>query len=71
MDEKAVVHFVPFGGDMCRYSAYCVDTDIVCGGFPGSSAVKALPAASETRVQSLHQQDSLEEDMATHSRTLA
>ena len=56
---------------MCRYSAYCVDTDIACGGFPGSSAVKALPAASETRVQSLHQQDSLEEDMATHSRTLA
>ena len=33
--------------------------------------VKSLPAMQETQVQSLHQEDSLEEGMATHSSILA
>ena len=33
--------------------------------------VKRLPAVRETRVQSLHQEDPLEKEMATHSSTLA
>ena len=33
--------------------------------------VKNLPAMQETRVQSLGQEDSLEEEMATHSSVLA
>ena len=32
--------------------------------------VKSLPAMQETRVQSLHQEDPLEKEMATHSSTL-
>ena len=33
--------------------------------------VKNQPVMQETRVQSLHQKDPLEEEMATHSRTVA
>ena len=40
-------------------------------GFPGGSAVKNLPAVQETQVQSLGQEDTLEEGMATHSGILA
>ena len=43
-------------------------------GFPGSSAVKNLPAVQETqemRVQSLGQEDPLEESLATNSSVLA
>ena len=32
-------------------------------GFPGGSVVKTLPALQELQVQSLGQEDSLEEDM--------
>ena len=39
-------------------------------GFPGGSDSKNLPA-KETRVQSLSQEDLLEEEMATRSSTLA
>ena len=42
-------------------------------GFPGSSAVKNLPAMQEsqgTQVQSLGQEDPLEEGMAIHSSIL-
>ena len=42
-------------------------------GFPGGSAVKHLPAMQETQetwVQSLGQEDPLEEEMATHSSIL-
>ena len=42
--------------------------------FPGGSAVKNLPAVKEmwkTRVQSLGQEDPLEDGMATHSSILA
>ena len=35
-------------------------------GFPEGSVVKNPPAMQETRVQSLGQEDSLEEEMATH-----
>ena len=40
-------------------------------GFPDGSAIKNLPAMQETQVRSLGQEDSLEEEMATHSRILA
>ena len=40
-------------------------------GFPGGSAVKNLPSIQETQAQALSQEDSLEEDMATHSSILA
>ena len=39
--------------------------------FPGGSLVKNLPATQEMWVLSLGQEDSLEKEMATHSRTLA
>ena len=39
-------------------------------GFHGGLAVKNLPAVQETRVQSLGQEDPLEEGMATHSSIL-
>ena len=41
------------------------------GGFPGGSALKTLPAMQETQVQSLGQEDPLEEGMATPSSILA
>ena len=40
-------------------------------GFPDGSAVKNLPAVQETWVQSLGQEDSLEEGVATYSSILA
>ena len=40
-------------------------------GFPGGSVVKNLLAKPETWVQSLGWEDSLEEEMATYSSTLA
>ena len=43
-------------------------------GFPGGSAIKnppAMPEPQETRIQSLGQEDPLEEEMATHSSILA
>ena len=39
--------------------------------FPGSSAIKNLPAIKEIWVQSLGGEDPLEEGMATHSSILA
>ena len=40
-------------------------------GFPSGSAVKNLPAMQEPQVQSLGQEDPLEENMATHYNILA
>ena len=40
-------------------------------GFPGGSAVKNLPGMQETQVQSLSQEDPVEEGMASHSSILA
>ena len=40
-------------------------------GFPGGSVVKNPPAKQEIRVQSLGQEDHLEQKMATHSSILA
>ena len=40
---------------------------VVIAGFPGGSAAEYLPAMQETRIRSLGQEDSLEEEMATHS----
>ena len=42
-----------------------------CPGFPGGSDGKESPAMRETWVRSLGWEDLLEEDMATHSSTLA
>ena len=66
---------------VCVCICVCVCVCVVCVcvyyihlGFPGGSVVKTLPAMQEmqeTRVQSLHQEDFLEEGMATHSRILA
>ena len=39
--------------------------------FPGGSVVKNPPAMEETWVQSLGWEDSLEEEMSTHSSILA
>ena len=36
-----------------------------------AQTVKHLPTMQETRVQSLHREDLLEKEMATHSSTLA
>ena len=47
---------------------------MILEGFPSGSAVKNLPVMQdlqETQVQSLGQEDPLEEGMATHSSTLA
>ena len=44
---------------------------IISEGFPGGTVVKNPPAMEETWVQSLGQEDPLEEDMATHSSILA
>ena len=41
------------------------------GGFPGGSVVKNTPAKQETQVRSPIREDPLEEEMATHSSTLA
>ena len=40
-------------------------------GFPGGSAVSNLPAMQETWVQSLGQEDPLQEGTATHSSILS
>ena len=40
-------------------------------GFPGGSLVKNLAPVQETRLPSLGREDPLEEEMATHSSTLA
>ena len=40
-------------------------------GFPGGSVIKNLPVKQETQVQSLDQEDPLEEGMATPSSILA
>ena len=39
-------------------------------GFPGGSVVKDLPSVQEMQVQSLHQEDTLEKEMTTHSSIL-
>ena len=43
----------------------------VFSGFPRGSVVKNLPVMQETQFQSLGEEDSLEEEMATHSSILA
>ena len=40
-------------------------------GFPGGSVVKDLPSVQEMQVRSLHWEDTLEKEMATHSSFLA
>ena len=45
-------------------------TYIHISGFSNGSVVKNLPAMPETQVQSLGQEDPMEEEMATHSSIL-
>ena len=47
------------------------DKSIVMDGLPSGSVVKNLPAVQETQVQSLGQEDPLEEGTATHSSVAA
>ena len=56
--------FVSFGKMFIRSSAHF-------GGFPGGSVVKNPPAMQETQVRPLGQEDTLENEMATHSSILA
>ena len=49
-----------------KYLHFCTQM-----GFPGGSVVKNLHAKQETQVQSLGQEDPLEEEMTTHSSILA
>ena len=43
---------------------------VISRGFPGGTVVKNTPVMEETRVQSLGQEDPLEEDTAIHSSVL-
>ena len=47
------------------------DSIVLSGASLVAQTVKNLPAVHETQVRSLHQEGSLEEEMATHSRILA
>ena len=49
-------------------ACFCIPRKL---GFPGGSAVRNLSAVQETRVPSLGREDSLEEEMATHTSILA
>ena len=52
----------------------CIALVVLLSGFPGGSVVKdllAMQELQETWVQSLSQEDPLEEGMATHSSILA
>ena len=44
---------------------------VISKGFPGGSVVKNPPVMQETRVRSLHWEDSLEKELATYSSILA
>ena len=48
-----------------------MESSLIYLGFPGAQMVKNLPAMRETWVRSLGWEDSLEEEMATHSSILA
>ena len=52
-------------------SLYLSPRQVELAGFPDGSVVKNLPAMQETQVQSLSQEDPLEEEMATHFSILA
>ena len=54
-----------------KKSVLFIDHLLCSRGFPGDSGVKNLPAMQETWVQSLGQEDPLEEGMATLSSVLA
>ena len=57
--------------DTTRYLLWNNNPTMAVLGFSGDSAVKNPPAMLETQVQSLHQEDPLEKEMATHSSILA
>ena len=44
---------------------------LIVVGVPGGAVVKSLPAKQETQVRSLGREESLEKEMAPHSRILA
>ena len=49
----------------------CVCMCMCVWDFPGGSDGKSLSATQETQIRSLHQEDPLEKEMATHSSILA
>ena len=63
------LHGSPGSAATCQYSYSSITTPP--RGFLGGSVVKDLPAMWEIWVQSLVQEDPLEESVATHSNILA
>ena len=55
---------------VCVSVCVCICINIF-GGFSDGSVIKNLPAVQEMKIRSLGWEDSLEEEMATHSRILA
>ena len=67
--EVRAGHLLPLNTEIKPFAFHICYLQILR--FPGGSAVKNLLAIQETQVQSLDQEDPLEEEMATHSSILA
>ena len=65
--SKAMESLFSLKGCLTRY----MESSLIYWGFPGAQMVKNLPSVRETWVRSLGWEDSLEEEMATHSSILA
>ena len=61
---------IPLGHSFSNFRMWNNHLVSLFKGFPGSSVVKNLPSMQEMRVQSLEWEDTLEEEMATHSSIL-
>ena len=67
--QKKIQYYVVVSKAICQFTPWTLhrrELIIIIG-----SVVKILPAMQKTQVQSLGQEDSLEEDIATHSSILA
>ena len=74
--EKSFQSFTNEYDVSCRLTTYGLYSVKVCPlyGFPGGAEVKNMPGMQETwemQVQSMAQEDALEEEMATHPSILA
>ena len=67
--EVRVGHLLPLNTEIKPFAFHICHLQIL--GFPGGSAVKNPLPIQEIQVQSLGQEDPLEEEMATHSNILA
>ena len=69
-----LLHSASFTVQLLGLREFSLSESWVCfflPGFPGSPVVKNLPSKQETQVQSLNQEDPLEEEMAAHPSILA